>query len=125
MELKINGVDPKVIDQIRDQYIQPVVRDSRQIKRVDRYEEQEEREKEQFEQYSREDIKQSIDRLNSIYESFRNPIRFRLTEENGEARVEVVDTAEDRVLKAVEPERVFAVMTQMEKLLGLLVDVFI
>ncbi|NLO89034.1 MAG: flagellar protein FlaG [Clostridia bacterium] len=123
--MKINGVDPRVIDQIREQYIQPVVRDSRQIKRVDRYEEQEEREKGQFGRFSREDVKQSLDRLNSVYESFRNPIRFRLTEEDGEARVEVVDSEENRVLRAVDPEKVLAVMTQMEKLLGLLVDVFI
>ena len=54
-----------------------------------------------------------------------NPVSFRLVEKDSQAKVEVVDTQEGRVIKEVDPEEVVAVVTQMEKLLGLLLDTLI
>jgi len=122
--MKINGVDPRVIEQIKEQYTQPVVRETRESRSVRQYEEQEGRQ-ERGQQHEGDRLRQSIDRLNRVYESFRNPVRFRLVEEGEETKVEVVDLVENQAVKKVEPEKIMSVMTQVEKLLGLLVDVLI
>ncbi|NLK00893.1 MAG: flagellar protein FlaG [Clostridia bacterium] len=123
--MRLNGVDPRVIEYIQNQTIQPVVRETKRIRPVREYKEQEGREDQGRQEYTREGLKHSLDKLNGLFDSFENPVGFRLVEEDEKARVAVVDLVEDRVIKNVEPEKVMSMMMQMEKLLGFLVDVLI
>ena len=121
--MKVHGVDPRVIDAIQNKTLDPPIRETQESKAAREYQEHERRE--QQGDFSEENLKQSLKELNEVYESFRNPVRFRLSRGEGETKVEVVDSVEDRVLKTVEPGQVLSAMTQVEKLLGLLVDTMI
>jgi len=123
--MKINGVDPVVIEQVKEQVTQPVVREARETRITREYREQEFRQG----QGRREDfpgsLSQALEQLNQVCQSMRNPVGFRLVDKGSGAKVEIVDLREDKVIKEVDPEEVISVVTQVEKLLGLLIDTLI
>ncbi len=123
--MKIGGVDPVVIEQVKEQVIRPAVRELQETRITREYKEQEFRQGQGRGDDFPSTVKQSLEQLNQICQSMSNPVSFRLVEKDSQAKVEVVDTQEGRVIKEVAPEEVVAVVTQMEKLLGLLLDTLI
>lgn len=123
--MRVNGVDPIVIEHVKDQVTQPVIRETKETRITREYKEQEYRQGQGRGDEYRGSLKQSLEQLNQVCQSMGNPISFRLVEKDSQAKVEVVDSAEDRVIKEVDPEDVVAVVTQVEKLLGLLLDTLI
>ena len=123
--MKISGVDPVVIEQVKEQVIRPAVRELKETRITREYKEQEFRQGQGRGDDFPSAVKQSLEQLNQICQSMSNPVSFRLVEKDSQAKVEVIDTQEGRVIKEVAPEEVVAVVTQMEKLLGLLLDTLI
>ena len=123
--MKIGGVDPVVIEQVKEQVIRPAVRELQETRITREYKEQEFRQGQRRGDDFPSAVEQSLEQLNQICQSMSNPVSFRLVEKDSQAKVEVVDTQEGRVIKEVAPEEVVAVVTQMEKLLGLLLDTLI
>lgn len=122
--MKISGVDTRVVEQVKDQVTQPVVRKTLETRITREYKEQE-RDQEQHHGDARDRMRRSVEQLNRVYSSFKSPVRFRLVEEDEESKVQVLDIDEERVIKEVEPEKVMSAVTQVEKLLGLMVDTLI
>lgn len=123
--MKINGVDPVVIEQVREQVTKPVVREARETRITREYREQEFRQGQGRRKGFSRSLSQALEQLNEVCQSMGSPVRFRLVEKGSVARVEIVDIREDRVIKEVDPEEVISVVTQVEKLLGLLIDTLI
>lgn len=118
--VRINGVDPNVVERVREQVSQRVVRELKGSRRVN--EDLREHGQGQREEDSPSGVRKALDQLNRVCHSMGNPVMFRLIERDSKAKVEVYDAQEDRVIKEVEPDEVLSVITQVEKLLGLLID---
>lgn len=118
--VRINGVDPNVVERVREQVSQRVVRELKGSRRVN--EDLREHGQGQREEDSPSGVRKALDQLNRVCHSMGNPVMFRLIERDSKAKVEVYDAQEDRVIKEVDPDEVLSVITQVEKLLGLLID---
>lgn len=117
--MRIDGVDPNVVESVREKVVQPVVRNMRETKEItEDYKEHEERKKEG----RSKGLDKALDQLNNVCQTMGNPVVFRLAEKDSQAVVEVYDGEEDKVVKEVTPEEVVSVVTQVERLLGLLID---
>lgn len=117
--MRINGVDPKVVEQVREQVSQPVVRQLKEAREInEEYREQEHSNREG----SSGGLEQALEQLNQLSKTMGSSLIFRLVEKDSQAKVEVVDGQENRVIKEVNPEDVIQIVTQVEKLLGLLID---
>lgn len=123
--MKINGVDPVVIEQVKEQVTQPIVRETKETRITREYKEQEYRQGQGQNKSSQVSVEHSLNQLNQVCQSMGNPISFRLVEKDSKAKVEVWDTSENRMIKESDPEDVVSVVTQVEKLLGLLLDTLI
>jgi|LFRM01.1.fsa_nt_gb uncharacterized FlaG/YvyC family protein len=119
--MRLHGVDPNVVERVREQVTQPVVRELKGTRKINEdYREQGQAQQE--EAGLSESLGRALDRLNQVCRTMGNPVSFRLVERDSEAKVEVYDGQENRVIREVNPEEVVHVVTQVEKLLGLLID---
>ena len=88
--MKINGVDPVVIEQVKEQVTQPVVREARETRITREYREQEFRQG----QGRREDfpgsLSQALEQLNQVCQSMRIRWLPSCGQSSG-AKVEIVD----------------------------------
>lgn len=121
--MRINGVDPNVVESVREKIVQPVVRQMGETKKISQEYQGREQDRDQG---RREEpsggLKKALYQLNNVCQTMGNPVMFRLVEKDSKAVVEVYDGQEDRVVKEVAPEEILSVVTQVEKLLGLLID---
>lgn len=117
--MRINGVDPNVVERIREQVVQPVVRQLKDTREIT--EEYKEREQGKGKEPS-DDLQKALNQLNQVSQTMGSPVLFRLVEKSSGVKVEVLDSEQEKVVKEVDPDEVIHVVTQVEKLLGLLID---
>jgi len=115
--VRIEGVDPLVLNQVQSQTQKPAVQD---IKRM-AVTAEEEREHGQA-GFSWQELEQSVQKLNGATELFNIKLRFKLDHEKGEIYVLVIDVAEGKIIRRIPPENVLKIATEMQYLVGLLLD---
>jgi flagellar protein FlaG len=117
--LRIEGVDPLILNQVQSQTQKPAVQDAKKIN-VDS--EQEKRRQEGQAGYSQGNLEQAVEKLNAATELFNIKLRFKLDHEKGEIYVLVIDAKEGKIIRRIPPENVLKVASQMQQLVGLLLD---
>ncbi|GEA16637.1 MAG: flagellar protein FlaG [Moorella sp. (in: firmicutes)] len=117
--MRIEGVDPLILNQVQSQTQKPAVQDAKKIN-VDS--EQEKRRQEGQAGYSQGNLEQAVEKLNAATELFNIKLRFKLDHEKGEIYVLVIDAKEGKIIRRIPPENVLKVASQMQQLVGLLLD---
>jgi flagellar protein FlaG len=117
--VRVEGVDPLVLNQVQSQTQKPIVQDTKKIN-VDS--EQEKRQQEGKDGYSQGDLEQAVEKLNAATDLFNIKLRFKLDHEKGEIYVLVIDASEGKVIRRIPPENVLKVTSQMQYMVGLLLD---
>jgi len=117
--VRVEGVDPLVLNQVQSQTQKPIVQDTKKIN-VDS--EQEKRQQEGKAGYSQGDLEQAVEKLNAATDLFNIKLRFKLDHEKGEIYVLVIDASEGKVIRRIPPENVLKVTSQMQYMVGLLLD---
>lgn len=124
--MKIDGVDPLQMNKIYEQTQKPVVQESHRQdpkqKQQDRVLNKEERILEWEQGGGKEDLLEAIEVVNATMDAFHTSLRFRIHEESRRMMVQVVNLADNEVIKEVPPERVLHVVAQIQNIIGLFVD---
>ncbi|WP_025774193.1 flagellar protein FlaG [Neomoorella thermoacetica] len=117
--MRVEGVDPLVLNQVQSQTQKPAVQNT---KKIDVNTEQEKRRQEGQAGYSQGDLKQSVEKLNATTELFNIKLRFKVDREKGEVYVLVIDASKGKIIRRIPPEKVLKVASQMQYMVGLLLD---
>lgn len=117
--MRVEGVDPLVLNQVQSQTQKPVVQDAKRIN-VDN--EQEKQRHEGQPGYSQGNLEQAVEKLNAATELFNIKLRFMLDHEKDEIYVLVIDASEGKVIRRIPPENILKVASQMQYMVGLLLD---
>lgn len=116
--MRVEGVDPLILNQVQSQTQKPVVQDAKRINITA----EEDRQEQGQSGYSPENLERSVEKLNAATELFNIKLRFKLDHEKGEIYVLVIDAAEGKVIRRVPPESVLKIANQIQYLVGLLLD---
>lgn len=120
--LKIPGIDPLIMQRIKERTSKQVIYDAEKTKITeDRYRD----EKEQQQQYDQQELAELLERLNRLMEEEGFPVRFRLVNDEGKPGVQVVDADREKVLAVVPPRRVWQLIRQTGEAAGFIVDISI
>ncbi len=114
--MKIPGVDPAILQQIKNQTLKPEVQQSQRA--VVSRDKKEEKGKKDF----KRQLGRSVKKLNEAAGVMESPLRFETVERNGRLAVRIIDGSSNSLVREVPPERVLEIAEKMQKLLGLLVD---
>ncbi|MEW8959870.1 MAG: flagellar protein FlaG [Moorella sp. (in: firmicutes)] len=117
--MRVEGVDTVVLNQVQNQTQKPAVQDAKKIN-VDS--EQEKRRQEGEGGYSRGELQQAVEKLNAATDLFNIKLRFKLDHEKGELYVLVIDAREGKIIRRIPPENVLKVTSEMQYMVGLLLD---
>lgn len=121
--MKVQGVDPAILNRIQEQTTKQAVQEARQIRISDG--QQRQRKAGLEETPDRENLAASVLQLNRAAEAFNISLRFRIDRENNELVVLVIDKGKQQVIRTIPPSKVREMLAQMQQLLGVLVDQFI
>lgn len=117
--VRVEGVDPLVLNQVQSQTQKPAVQDA---KKINVNNEQDKRHQESEAGYSRDELQQAVEKLNAATDLFNIKLRFKLDHEKGELYVLVIDAREGKIIRRIPPENVLKVTSEMQYMVGLLLD---
>ncbi len=117
--MKVEGVDPLVVNKVLGQVAGSQVQDSKGAKiTIDKR-------KQQGEQQTRQDLEQSTEQLNRTVEAFNIKLRFKVDQENEEMYIYLIDTVEGKVIRRIPPETLLEAASRMQHMVGLILDALI
>ncbi|MDN5346736.1 MAG: flagellar protein FlaG [Clostridia bacterium] len=119
--MRIEGVDPVVLNQVQAQTRQPAVQEMKKISITA----EEERQGQEQKGTPQDNLERSVRQLNLATELFDIKLRFKIDDESGELYVLVIDVSEGKVIRRIPPEKVINVAGQMKYMVGILLDEFI
>ncbi|OIQ60538.1 flagellar protein FlaG [Neomoorella thermoacetica] len=119
--MRVEGVDPLVLNQVQNQTAGFQVQESKGIKiNTERKQQQEERQ-----QPGEKQLEKSVEQLNKAADAFNIELRFKVDRENNELYVYVVDVNEGKIIRRIPPENVMEVASRMQQMVGLILDTLI
>ncbi|CEP68885.1 Flagellar protein FlaG protein [Moorella glycerini] len=116
--VRIEGVDPIILNRVQNQTKEPIVQEMKKISITADEERQQREQKEKAQEY----LESSVKQINTATELFNIKIRFKLDHENDEIYVLVIDTLEGKVIRRIPPENILKIANQMQYIVGLLLD---
>jgi len=118
--LKIPGIDPLVMQRIRERTTKQIVHDSEKPKVAeDKYKKQGQ---EYEEQYSEQRLEELIEELNELFEEENAPIRFKLVVKDDMFKVQILDHKTKKIIKEVSPHQVLRLVRRHEDSRGIILD---
>jgi flagellar protein FlaG len=125
--MKIDGIDPLVLNRMREQQeSRPAVREPGRIEPDSRIKQREkvlgEKPAPLVEETMLEQLEEGIQKLNDTSEAFNLSLRFMLHQDSERWMVQVVDLVNDKVIREIPPEYVLNVVAQIQNLIGVLLD---
>ncbi|NLC52328.1 MAG: flagellar protein FlaG [Firmicutes bacterium] len=124
--MRVDGVDPLVMNKIQDRAQQKQVEETRQPATDTRVRQREQalgREHYNEETKSHQErLEEEVARLNETAELFNIGLRFSIHKESERIMVQVYDRVEDKVIKEIPPERVLNLVAQIQNMIGILLD---
>jgi len=118
--MKIDGVDPLVVNQVINQTARSQVQSSRNIKTIS-----DKKHQEGQQQDVQGQLKDSVERLNKAADAFNIQLHFKIDQEENELYVYVVDIVENKVIRRIPPESFIEAASRMQKMVGLILDALI
>lgn len=123
MLLKIPGIEPAHLQQVKDQTAKQVVRGSQGIKITDKTDSEEGKKKrEWFKPGTKEELAALIEEANEEMEKQGYPIRFDLVMVGEKCLVEIRDLAENKVIRFVSLTEAGNILRKTLKSTGFLLD---
>ncbi|WP_338827788.1 flagellar protein FlaG [Neomoorella thermoacetica] len=117
--MRVEGVDPLILNQIQNQTVNTQVQQTRGIKVTT------DRKQQEGQQHQQRDLHQAVEQLNKAADTFNVEIRFKVDNENNELYVYVIDTSKGEIIRRIPPENVLDVASRMERMVGLILDTLI
>jgi flagellar protein FlaG len=121
--VKVQGVDPAILNRIQEQTTKQAVHETRQTRIADGQQRQKKAGPEAG--ADEESLAASVKRLNRAAEAFNISLRFRIDRENNEVVVLVIDQEKQEVIRSIPPSKARQVLSQLQQMVGVLVDQFI
>ncbi len=73
----------------------------------------------------RQRLEEAVEQANKTMETYRTELRFSIHEDSQEMMVEVINTADNSVIREIPPERILNFISHVKKMLGIIIDKFI
>lgn len=118
--VQIQGVDPILMERIRDKNRKTVIYESDQSRQVTERKEREH--SKQRQQYKGKKLELSVDKLNKLLEEITAPIRFSIIVKGEVTMVQVIDLASEKVLSEVLPEKIYQFIRNIDDPKGFIID---
>ncbi len=125
--MKIDGIDPLIINKIQDQTSKPQVQKSggifadTQLKKRQEVIRGKVPPREENQNYS-EEVQEAVKQANKAAEAVNTSLRFQVHEKSERIMVEVVDLKRNEVIKEIPPEKLLNLIGQIQEIIGLLLD---
>lgn len=126
--MKVDGIDPLILNRVKDQTTKPPMQDSGRAE-TQKARVQQQRQENRANQPAVEtekglmrEVEEAIRKLNDTAEAMQLSLRFLMHEESERWMVQVVDVMEGEVIREMPPERVLNVVAQIQSLIGVLLD---
>ena len=124
--MKIDGIDPLVLNRIKDQTTRPEVRETERSDTENRIKQRnrllEQKAAAGQEKSMLEDLEESVKKLNDTANAFQLSLRFQMHQESERWMVQVIDVVQDEIIREIPPEQVLNVVAQIQDLIGILLD---
>lgn len=117
---RIPGIDPVILQNVKERTRKQIVHDTRQLKITDG--EPKERGKQWLKQGSKEELALFLEELNKELEKEKRPIRLYLVEEEGRWLVQVVEAATGKILQRLSLRQASHLLTRASSDKGFLLD---
>jgi flagellar protein FlaG len=124
--MKVDGVDPLVMNRIHEQVRHKQVEESRETQTDERV-----RQRQQAlgrphnlpeDENHQERLQREVERLNDAARLFNIQLRFQIHKESGRMMVQVYDQVEEEIIKEIPPEKVLNLVAQIQNMIGVLLD---
>lgn len=119
----MQGVDPVILNRIQEQTTKQAVQETKQVRISDGQHRQKRAGLEEAQ--DPEQLAASVLQLNKAAEAFNIALRFRIDRENNELVVLVIDKEKQQVIRTIPPSKILEMLSQMQQMVGVLVDQFI
>lgn len=117
--MKVQGVDPTIMNRIEEQIRKQSVHETKHT--VIAKERERQKKKPRQEQMARDELAAAVDKLNKMAETLNIPLYFQV-ERGDETVVLVIEKDTEKVIRRIPPERTLTILTQMQFMVGMLVD---
>lgn len=118
MNMRVPGIDPITMNRVQERTQKQIVQETQQSK----ISEKEHQGRERRQPRDRQELEKAVRKLNRAVAAMEKPLQFNLVEKQGKLMIQIIDTFRKRLLKEVQPEKVFAIALRAEEILGILVD---
>ncbi|RJX27872.1 MAG: flagellar protein FlaG [Dethiobacter sp.] len=123
--MKIDGTDPLTLNKIQDQVRRPEVQRLGDIesgnKIIDKQQTGVKDVPRSYKSYI-EELEQAVRQANETAEALNLGIRFKFHDSSERLMVQIVNRADNEVIKEIPPERILNLVGQIQEMIGLLLD---
>ena len=126
--MKVDGIDPLILNRIRDQAskvpLQESERSEAQQSRVQQQQKDNRARQPEIDtdKGMLQEVEEAVRKLNDTAEAMNLDLRFQLHEDSDRWMVRVVDMNDDEIVREIPPEKVLNVVAQIQSVLGVLLD---
>ncbi len=125
--MKVDGIDPLVLNRVKDQTRSPVQEAERNAVQENRVRRQHEQTRAQQAEVESErsllqEVEEAVRKLNDTAEAMHLSLRFLMHRDSERWMVQVVDIQQDEIVREIPPEQVLNVVAQIQSLIGVLLD---
>lgn len=121
--VKIHGVDPIVMDRIKERTQKEIVFQPEKTKvTADKNNEEKGRKKQKHNKKSLEEV---VSRLNKLLEEEKAPLRFQIIVRDEKLKVQLLNIEENKVVSEVFPEKIYKLVRNPKEFSGFVVDEFV
>jgi flagellar protein FlaG len=117
--MKVQGVDPTIMNRIEEQIRKQSVHETKHT--VIAKEQERQKRKPKQNQTARDELAAAVDKLNKMAETLNIPLFFQI-ERDDEMVVLVIEKDTEKVIRRILPDRTLTILTQMQFMVGMLVD---
>lgn len=121
--VKIHGVDPIVMDRIKERTQKEIVYQPEKTKVTADKNSEEKGRKEQ--KHNKKSLEEVVSRLNKLLEEEKAPLRFQIIVRDEKLKVQLLNIEENKVVSEVFPEKIFKLVRNPKEFSGFVVDEFV
>jgi flagellar protein FlaG len=118
--MKVQGVDPTIMNRIEEQIRKQSVHETKHT--VIAKEQERQKRKPKQNQMARDGLAAAVDKLNKMAETLNISLFFQIEREDDETVVLVIDKDTEKVIRRIPPDKTLTILTQMQFMVGMLVD---
>lgn len=118
--VKIQGVDPIVVERLRDRTRKTFIYETDQSRIID--DKKDEPKEQKKYRYPKKTLESSIDKLNKLLEEVDAPVRFVKKLLNDELIIQVIEIETQKAVATVPPEKIHTLIRNIDDPKGFIID---